>query len=155
MTVYLVRHAVAVGRSSWDGDDRARPLTRRGERQAAGLVELLAGGTIKHVHSSPAVRCRDTVAPLAAELGLEVHDEELLAEGARPKEAIDLLHALATKKADSVLCAHGDLIPEILRKLHRDGVKLHDDLQYAKGSTWRLDVEDDRVVAARYLPPPA
>src|SRR5688572_19762287 len=85
MTVYLVRHAVAVGRSDWKGDDSLRPLTKRGERQASGLVELLAGADVQRVLSSPAVRCRETVEPLASKIGLSVQPTEVLAEGARPK----------------------------------------------------------------------
>ncbi|MEY2591429.1 MAG: hypothetical protein QOJ67_3413, partial [Acidimicrobiaceae bacterium] len=55
---------------------------------------------------------------------------------------------------DSVLCTHGDIIPEVLRALARDGVKLLDEFRWAKGSTWVLDGPDGQITEARYLPPP-
>ena len=153
MTVYLVRHAVAVGRHGWDGPDRARPLTPKGERQAAALPRLLESAEVRRILSSPAVRCHDTVAPLAAATSLEIRTVDELAEGAGPKAATALLHDVADRKGDSVLCAHGDLIPEVLRRLARGGVRLESDLQFAKGSTWELVVADGTVVSGRYHPP--
>ena len=89
-------------------------------------------------------------------MSVEVKDADELAEGANAKKAADLLVELATKKGDSVLCTHGDLIPEVLRRLHRDGCRLESDLQFAKGSTWELSVNDGgAIVSGRYQPPPA
>lgn len=153
MTVYLVRHAVAVGRSDWDGDDRLRPLTKRGGRQALGLVDLVASADVQRVLSSPALRCRDTVAPLASKLGLAVDDDERLAEGARPKDAVHLARAVAGEEGDTVLCAHGDLIPEMLRRLTREGLRRDGDLRFAKGSTWVLSWDGERFTDGRYVPP--
>jgi phosphohistidine phosphatase SixA len=153
MTVYLVRHAVAVGRHGWDGPDEARPLTPKGERQAAALPRLLESAEVRRIASSPAVRCRDTVAPLAAARSLEVRHSPELAEGAEVKKAAAFLRDLTAKRGDSVLCAHGDLIPEILRKLTRDGMRMESELQFAKGSTWELVVADGAVVTGRYHPP--
>lgn len=153
MTVYLVRHAVAVGRHGWDGPDRARPLTAKGQRQAEALPRLLAGADVRRILSSPAARCRDTVAPLARSTGLVVKDADELAEGADAKSAVDLLEELAAKKGDTVLCTHGDLVPEVVRRLVRHGTRLESDLQFAKGSTWELAVADGAVVSGRYHPP--
>ena len=153
MPVYLVRHAVAVGRHGWDGPDRARPLTPKGERQATALPRLLESADVRRIASSTARRCVDTVVPLADARGLEVRHADELAEGAEPKKAVGLLRELAAKKGDSVLCAHGDLIPEILRKLTREGMRMESELQFAKGSTWELVVADDDVVSGRYHPP--
>lgn len=153
MTVYLVRHAVAIGRHGWDGPDKERPLTPKGERQATALPRLFESAEVRRIASSPAKRCVDTVTPLAATCGLEVRHAAELAEGAEPKKAVALLRELAAKKGDSVLCAHGDLIPEILRKLTREGMRLESELQFAKGSTWELVVADDEVVSGRYHPP--
>ena len=41
MRLLVVRHASAGDRSRWKGDDRLRPLDRRGRRQAEGLVTVL------------------------------------------------------------------------------------------------------------------
>ncbi|HET9052299.1 MAG TPA: hypothetical protein VFO60_11405, partial [Candidatus Dormibacteraeota bacterium] len=41
MTVFLVRHARAGRRDRWVGDDRLRPLSKKGRAQAAALPGLL------------------------------------------------------------------------------------------------------------------
>src|SRR5437868_1792545 len=74
MTVFLVRHADAKSRANWPGDDVDRPLTRKGEAQAWGLVDLLHHSRIKRILSSPAVRCIETVKPLASKVGVPVKD---------------------------------------------------------------------------------
>lgn len=162
MTVFLVRHAVAVGRSQWDGHDALRPLTKRGERQAQALVDLLAdgGADVRRILSSPAVRCRDTVAPLAAKLGLDLGVVDTLAEGARAKDALALVQELgagapSAGPGDAVLCAHGDLVPELVRRLAREGMAWDGNLRFAKGSTWVLDFAGDRCVEGRYVEPGA
>jgi phosphohistidine phosphatase SixA len=155
MALYLVRHAVAVSRSNWKGsyEDPRRPLTAKGQRQAKALVRLLGDTDTRRIWSSPAVRCVDSVIPLAETLGLEVHVTEALTEGHGVGKAVDLVHDLSTKKGSSLLCTHGDLVPEILRRLVRAGVVLESELLFAKGSTWELLVEDGRLVSGRYHPP--
>lgn len=153
MAVHLVRHAVAVGRSGWDGDDFARPLTPRGRRQAEALIRFFRDNDVRRIRTSPAVRCHDTVGPLGAALGLEVVDDLRLAEGGGVVEAVAMVHKLAAKKGDTVLCSHGDVIPEVLRSLARDGVPMESDLLIAKGSTWELDTSGGTITAARYHPP--
>jgi 8-oxo-dGTP diphosphatase len=154
MALYLVRHAQALSRSGWDGPDEERPLSNRGERQADGLIDLIAHSDVRRVLSSPARRCVGTVAPVASKLGLEVKPSDALAEGAGGKAAVTLLREQLAKKGDTVLCTHGDIIPEVLRILAKEGVKLNDEFRWAKGSTWVLEGTEERLSSARYLPPP-
>src|SRR6266511_1008153 len=81
--VLLVRHARAGKRSKWEGDDRLRPLDKRGRKQAEGLVSLLAEYPIDRIASSPYLRCTQTVDPLAASRGLAVEERDELAEGSK------------------------------------------------------------------------
>jgi phosphohistidine phosphatase SixA len=155
MAVYLVRHAVAQSRSDYgDGDDDLRPLTKRGERQAARLTDMLAEADVRRNFSSPAVRCVNTVAPLARKLGLEVRTVAALVEGSGGRGAYDLVRDCARRKGDSVLCTHGDIVPEVLRRIARDGAALPDELRWAKGSTWILETDGDHVIKATYVAPP-
>ena len=64
MTVVLLRHASAGHRERWEGDDRLRPLDKKGRRQADALCAILRERGISRVLSSPYVRCTQTVAPL-------------------------------------------------------------------------------------------
>src|SRR5215210_1457501 len=104
MTVFLVRHADAKSRANWPGADETRPLTRKGLSQAEGLVDLILDHPIRRVLSSPAVRCVDTVAPLANKLGLEVEETDSLLEGADPSKTYELVRRAAQHKGDAVLC---------------------------------------------------
>lgn len=155
-TVFVVRHAKAEARRSFDGPDRARPLTKAGRRQARALIDLLGHEKIARVVSSPHVRCRETVGPLAEHLGIVVELDAALAEGAGFDPVLELVLASgASGAAGAVLCSHGDVIGDLLGGLERHGTALPDDGDLTKGSTWALDVADGAVVAARYLPPPS
>jgi 8-oxo-dGTP diphosphatase len=149
VTLLVVRHAKAGHRELWQGDDDLRPLSKRGREQAGKLVELvpsLAARPIARVLSSPSVRCRQTVEPLAARLALPIEDEPRLAEGHPLDVTMSLLAELGPEVV--VLCSHGDIIGELVWWL--SGMGLVDeatigdaDLTCAKGSTWVVERDDD------------
>ena len=149
--IYLVRHAKAGDRSKWTEDDRLRPLSKAGRRQAEALVRSFNELRLDRVLSSPFVRCEQTVRPLALDRGLRIEPAEELGEGA-PLEGLLLLVAELDEQA-VVACAHGDLIPAAIEHLRDLGVPA-DDGPTKKGSTWILEREGGEVVRARYLPPP-
>ncbi len=63
-TVMIVRHAHAVSRKAWDGDDdRLRPLEDAGTERADALRPLLDAYDIRQVICSPSTRCADTMRP--------------------------------------------------------------------------------------------
>ena len=83
MSVLLaVRHSSAGDRAAWIDDDDHRPLDDLGRRQAEWLIGVLSDRQIGRILSSPAVRCVQTVDPLAAARGVELEVEPGLAEGA-------------------------------------------------------------------------
>lgn len=149
MTVYLVRHAHAGDRDHWDGDDRERPLTKKGRRQAQGLVEQLKPLGVRRLISSSYARCVQTLEPLAADLDLEVEIDDRLAEG-HGLEALDVAREAGEGAA---LSTHGDICNDVLELLARQGV-LRGGFQAEKGSTWLLELDGQRIVRARYLSPP-
>lgn len=151
--VLVVRHAVALTRSLWAGDDAARPLNERGRRQADALVDQLAPFAVSRFVSSPTVRCVDTVGPAAAVRGLDVEEEEDLAEGKGTAAAI-LVRSLVDKRGDVVLCSHGDVIGEVLTALDKDGARLESEDRCQKGSIWVLGRDEKGRLQGRYLPPP-
>jgi 8-oxo-dGTP diphosphatase len=141
MSILLVRHATAGKRKQWQGDDRLRPLDERGRDQAARLTTALRRFTIDGIYTSPYVRCRQTVEPLAAALGLEVEERDELAEGAGRSPALALVSGLGERTA--VLCTHGDVVVDLLGE------------ESKKGSTWVLELVDGRLTRHDYLAPPA
>lgn len=153
MPLLLVRHAVALARRKWDGDDDGRPLTKRGRHQAEALVDCLGAYPVTQVLASPSLRCVDTVAPLAEAMGVSVDVDPVLAEGSGI-EALDLVRRLRGRTA--VVCSHGDVIPRVLEALAvQDGIDLGEAPQWAKGSTWVVEDDGARFAKAFYVEPPA
>jgi 8-oxo-dGTP diphosphatase len=153
VTVYLVRHAKAGERAQWKGDDRQRPLSRRGHQQAQLLIDVLADARFERILSSPYIRCMQTVAPLAGARELALEPAYVLAEGEPLSEALELVQKHAISGA--VLCMHGDLLPMLLDHYESSHVEFTHELRWPKGCTWVLDTDaTGEVVRARYLPPP-
>ncbi len=153
MPLYLVRHAKAGDREEWQGDDRLRPLSKPGRRQAEGLVDVFNDLPVEHIVSSPYLRCVQTVEPLAKQRGLRIETTEALAEGAGIRPVFELMPRLRGQPA--VLCTHGDVVQEFVEHLAAEGViRRRDADDLAKGSTWVIDFRDGRVAGARYLEPP-
>jgi phosphohistidine phosphatase SixA len=151
----LVRHGRAGHRSEWDGDDQARPLSRRGWKQAEGLVALFADFEVARILSSPYRRCVQTVEPLAHARGLTVEEADEFAEGNSHK-AIEMVRGLAEGSGTVAVCSHGDVVPDVVEHLLRtDSMRLPDEQHWAKGSTWILTAHHGRFDEARYLPPPS
>jgi 8-oxo-dGTP diphosphatase len=151
--IYLIRHARAGERSKSTGEDRDRPLSRRGKRQTAALTEVLSEYPITRVLSSPYQRCRQTVAPLAERLDLPLEWSEPLAEGTKPRPVRRFIAGLARETA--VVSTHGDIVERFITRLGEKGVALDPDRSWKKGSLWILDTSGGEVVRGRYLPPPA
>lgn len=147
----VVRHADAYPRSHWEGDDRERPLSPGGRRQALALSRRLAVFGPASVVSSPYARCVETVAPLAAAVGVEVATDWRLAEGAAAEAAYTLAESLGD---GAVLCSHGDVIPALIAELEaRWALDLGANPKFEKGSVWVLHRPDGRGACAEYLPP--
>jgi phosphohistidine phosphatase SixA len=149
VSLLVVRHADAVSRHGWRPDDRLRPLTEKGFSQARALVDLLADHRIDVIVSSPAVRCVQTVEPLADALGLTVIEDNALWEGM----PLAPVRRLAGDLDHAVLCLHGDLIPELIDELIAEGMDAVG-RDAKKGSTWVLERDGAIFTRATYLPPP-
>jgi phosphohistidine phosphatase SixA len=112
MALLLVRHASAGKRSDWKRDDWLRPLDERGQHQAQALVAVLARWKVDRVLTSPYVRCRQTVEPLAEARGLAIEERTELQEGAGREAAMALVKEIDGLPA--VLCTHGDIVVDLL-----------------------------------------
>ena len=153
--MYLVRHAKAGDRSSWNGDDRVRPLTGKGRRQAVKVCDRLFPLVSIHSEalliSSPYTRCLQTLEPLAARMHSSVRGDDRLAEGYDRDGALELI---ATVPNGSVLCSHGDVIPDVMAALQRRTTEIVGAPDWRKGSTWVLERVGVEITAASAIPPP-
>lgn len=153
--LYLVRHAKAGDRSTWDGDDRSRPLSKKGraqaDRLAISLQPLVTPHSAARLVSSPYLRCVQTLEPLSALLDRKVTPDSSLAEGYDRDGALALLAALPV---GSVLCSHGDVIPDVMTALERRGAVFTNEPDWRKATCWVLERRDGDFVQATCWPPP-
>ena len=141
MKIYLVRQARSVGSAEWLGDDDdLRPLSERGREQAALLADHFAADPPTRVVTASALRCQQTVQPLASRLGLEAEIDERLGHG---EDVARTLELLATAEGGPLLlCTFADVIGSILRALELQGVERP---ECRKASVWTLEAEGERA----------
>jgi exopolyphosphatase/guanosine-5'-triphosphate,3'-diphosphate pyrophosphatase len=134
--VHLVRCASGVPFASWPGAGGARPLSEQGQSEAAGLVGFLAGRRIERLIAGPQQRCRETLAPLAAERGLPIHVDDRFDEDAPLEPALRLLHGL---EVPAVVCTHRSSVTGLLSRLLGVPAGPELDARCEPGSTWLLE----------------
>ena len=153
-TVLVVRHGTAGRKSRFSGDDTQRPLDKRGRAQAEALVPQLLAFGASDVYAADRLRCHQTVEPLAAELGVTVHNEPTLTEESyakNPKRARHRVLSIAEQEGTPVICTQGKVIPGLIAWwCERDGVR-PDKSRNHKGSTWVLSLAAGRLVAADHI----
>jgi 8-oxo-(d)GTP phosphatase len=114
----VLRHAEAVPRGSWRGDDRERPLTELGSVQAERLVPVLGAYGVQRVVSSSSRRCWTTVAPYADVADAEVEVLDVLSEEDAGRDRVRArLRALVDGKEPAVVCTHRTVLPWVLDAL--------------------------------------
>lgn len=152
MPIYLVRHAKAGERRTWDGDDVDRPLSSAGWRQSAALAERLARKDPSVLLSSPYVRCVQTLEPLGLAIDVPVTVEQRLCEDEPFEPVLDLLGEVPDR---AVLCSHGDIIPAAIRALVRRGMDVVSEPEWRKASVWVVKRSArGRFSRAKAWPPP-
>lgn len=135
----LIRHASAGDRDEWTGDDRLRPLDKRGRKQAGRLVGLLAPYPVTRMVSSPADRCVQTLEPFAHERALEIEVREELSEEQQEIAGAALVRSLATE--DVAVSCHGGLSDVLIGESQK------------KGEAIVLELQHDRLVVTNRLRP--
>lgn len=156
-TVLIVRHGTAGSKSRYKGDDRKRPLDKHGRAQAESLVGQLLSFGADELYAADRTRCRQTIEPLAEELGAVIRSEPLLTEEAyadNRRAARNRFLEIAAGEGTPVICTQGKVIPDLIAWwCERDGVR-PDKSRNRKGSTWVLSMFDGHLVAADHIGSP-
>ena len=116
----LLRHAKAVTRDEWQGEDDDRPLDSYGQDQAKRLLAMYQVFNLEQIHSSDAVRCYDTVIPIAKGLNIRLEVTGKLSEDTYKKDkekAFDYAKELMKSNESVLLCSHNPILPKMLNKL--------------------------------------
>jgi 8-oxo-dGTP diphosphatase len=150
--IYLVRHAKAGSRRDWELDDHLRPLSKKGWAQSEAIAQRLRTHDLSMLVSSPYLRCIQTLEPLARQRKADVVVDRRLEEGVGFIGALQLLSEVPD---GSVLCSHGDVIPETIIALERRGCEFMNAPDWRKGTVWLLERSDDGVITrAKVWAPP-
>lgn len=156
-TVLIIRHGTAGRKARYHGDDRKRPLDRKGRAQAKSLVPQLLAFGADVVYAADRTRCIQTVEPLARELDVPITVEAALTEEAyadNPEAAHKRILEIASLGGTPAVCSQGKVIPYLIDWwCQRDGIK-PDKSRNRKGSTWVLTLAKDRLIAADHMPSP-
>ncbi len=108
LEVYLVRHAEKTTEQTDPG------LTEAGKARAELLAEKLTDAGIDRIHSSDYVRTRDTAAPLAKRLGLDVELYD-------PRDLPTLAVQLQAEGGTHLVVGHSNTTPQLTELLGGDG----------------------------------
>lgn len=154
MQIHLIRHAHAGSRSAWDKADHKRPLSPRGEGQAKAIASALADAGIDELWTSPSLRCRQTLIPLAEAVGVEVQVVDVFNEGNDGPPALDALLAAAEAGRTVAVCSHGDVIPAVVATATRRGADLEGPRAISKAGRYVCTVEDGQIRHITAVPPP-
>jgi len=139
--LYLVRHADAGDPAEWIGPDAERPLSSKGVKQAARVAAALvaAGTDVGLLRTSPARRCTETCAVIAAALETTASIDEQLADG---PTAAYVAKLLARRGHDALLLVgHQPHLGKLIAEL--TGIAT---IPVEKGALIRIDI------AAPYAP---
>ena len=161
-------------RKQWQGDQNERPLVEFGWQQARAQADALSGENIDALYSSPALRSRQTLEPLAEALGLEIEildgigddetwhvpdgwsDDGNRGANVAPHAAGMAMSALwdiqlAHPEGHVVACSHGHVIPALVSFLIAahglEGVPG----EFTRGQWYRIQMDGGDVVAIDLL----
>ena len=109
-TIVLVRHAEKGG----EPGDRDPELNDAGRRRAAALARVLGDANISTIYSTPFLRTRNTAAPLARRLGIEVTITSIT-----PEFIEDMAATLRSEHSGEtvVVVGHSNTVPQTINAL--------------------------------------
>ncbi len=118
--IILLRHAKALKRTEWDGDDGDRPLEHRGQLQAKRLLPIYLPYGAEEIHTSDALRCIETIDELARSLQkTPIFSTDLSEYGFEldRQAPLDYVQDLMDRGIPAIVCSHNPIIPKVVKKL--------------------------------------
>lgn len=153
----LLRHAKALKRELWDGDDGDRPLEHLGQIQAARIPSFYKAYGVEKIYSSDAIRCIQTIEPMGAEYGLTpIFSSEISEFGFEkdPEQALNYALTVMNEGKSSVMCSHNPVLPKLVKKLigKKNFKRLSAELK--PGDSFVLHHRNGEVIAVDWTPAP-
>jgi phosphohistidine phosphatase SixA len=151
----LLRHADAGTKTEASVPDAWRALSPLGWIQADSVIGRLPALSIARVFASPALRCRQTVVPLARSLSVDVEPRAELAIDADPHRLLEFLRSAETEAA--VLCTHRETLNRLFAVLTLtagSAPAIEGTAQMAKTALWTIGMGSPTAAPViRYLSP--
>lgn len=138
-TLIMLRHGKALNRKEWSGEDSDRPLEQLGTLQAKRLHSIYQAFNIEKIITSDAIRCYDTVEPLARILDLKLKVEKDVSEDLWKKnkdKAIDFAKDVIKSDETTIVCSHNPVLPRMLEKLTKKIDFDYPDNKLEPGEAW-------------------
>ena len=160
-TLVLLRHAKALARVDWLGEDEDRPLNTLGQNQSNRMAATYANFNLVKVYTSDAVRCLDTVKSMTESLDLELQITKHLSEYVyhrKPERAIEyakeILYADLKEGRNILVCSHNPVLPLMLNRLLKHS-KVKPEIKHLKpGEAWVLEFEGKKCRKVTHIPAP-
>jgi len=155
--IVLLRHAKAIKRSDWSGDDSDRPLSFEGQQVANKLTKHLSMFALEEVHSSDAFRCMSTIEPLHQGLGISKVITDHLSEYKFEKDeylAANYVRELVKFGGNYLICSHNPILPIILDYLTKYPEDFNLDRDLGPADAWVVHHRGGKVFAVNFLNSP-
>ena len=153
----LMRHVEALDRHDWSGKDCDRPLNSHGERQAKRVLSNFQPYAVEEIHSSSAVRCYESITPMARALSVDFFFTDSLSEDVYLKDKerpIKYIHRLLVNDYPTLVCSHNPILPRAISSfVDKFGVDVSD-TKLEPADAWIAHHVDREVIAVDYLPGP-
>lgn len=153
----LLRHAKALKRDDWNGDDSDRPLDNLGQLQAKRLLPQFYPYDISEIHSSDAYRCMQTVEELTRALDLNIIIGLDLSEDVYSKDkdaALEYVSSLMNKNKNLLICSHNPILPKVLKKLVGKKYFKELDSKLEPAQAWVIHHRDGDVISVDWVDAP-
>jgi 8-oxo-dGTP diphosphatase len=145
----LLRHGKALARSEWPGDDDDRPLDMLGQNQAVRMLSIYQVFNLAEIHTSDAIRCYDTVSPMAKSLDLKLIVSGKLSESTFKKDkekVFEYVKDLLKNEKSTLICSHNPILPKLLNKISKKNELEPDEDKLQPADAWILHRVGKEVV---------
>jgi 8-oxo-dGTP diphosphatase len=153
----LLRHAKAITRDEWQGDDDDRPLDPLGENQSKRLLPMYQVYNLSQIHTSDALRCYNTVQPIAKGLNLKLEVTAKLSESTYRKDkdkAFDYAKELLKSEINAMICSHNPILPKMLNKLTKKSDVDADEEKLSPADGWVIHRNGKEIIQIDRLDAP-
>ena len=145
----MLRHGKALARSEWPGDDDDRPLDMLGQNQAVRMLSIYQVFNLAEIHTSDAIRCYDTVSPMAKSLDLKLIVSGKLSESTFKKDkekVFEYVKDLLKNEKSTLICSHNPILPKLLNKISKKNELEPDEDKLQPADAWILHRVGKEVV---------